>query len=105
MKTPKQILTKVLNEWDNLKDLDLMSILAERSLPFMEKAMKEYAKQEAIEFAKFIANYIDKDEHENGYDDNIQLIDGNYYWKDDEEGNHPLSEEKLYEMFLKNNKK
>lgn len=45
MKTPEEILTKVLNEWDNPNELDLMSILAKRSLPFMEKAMNEYALQ------------------------------------------------------------
>ena len=45
MKTPEEILTKVLNEWDNPNDLDLMSILAKRSLPFMKKAMEEYGSQ------------------------------------------------------------
>ena len=45
MKTAEEILTKVLNEWDNPDELDLMTILAKRSLPFMQKAMEEYALQ------------------------------------------------------------
>lgn len=65
--------------------------------------IKKYGELRAIDFAKWIANYISKDEHGGEHTDNFQLIDGNYYWKDDEEGNNPLSEEQLYKMFLADN--
>lgn len=45
MKTAEEILIKVLNECENPNDLDLVNILAKRSLPFMKKAMEEYAAQ------------------------------------------------------------
>ena len=103
MKTAKALLIKVLNEWHNPDELDLMTILSKKSLPFMEKAMQEYAEQQAIEFAKWIADFISEDEHGGEHSDNFQLIDGNYYWKDDEDGDQPLSEEQLYKMFLAEN--
>jgi hypothetical protein len=45
MKTAEEVLIQTLNEWSNPDDLDLMTILAKRSLPFMEKAMEAYAQQ------------------------------------------------------------
>lgn len=53
MKTAKALLIQTINEWDKPDELDLITILSKKSLPFMEKAMEEFAKQQATEFVKW----------------------------------------------------
>jgi hypothetical protein len=49
----------------------------------------------AIKFAKFIAN------HEDSEGDKLSLQDGKWRWRLDDEGDMPLSEEMLFELFKK----
>jgi len=55
----------------------------------VEKAMDEWGKQQSIAFARWIG--------ENGY----AYIGDNWYHMDDEDGDNKLSEEELYNLFIK----
>lgn len=105
MKIANDILEEQFKRVNPEKDFYIMKTEQPEQYDAMIMAMNKFADQKAIEFAKWIADYISEDEHGGEHSDNFQLIDGNYYWKDDEDGNQPLTEEQLYKMFLEENKK
>lgn len=53
---------------------------------------------DAVEFAKFIATH-ECPAMEDYRADKIVLVDGDWYWSNDKDGDQPLSEEELYAMF------
>lgn len=95
MKTAFEIFRK---HWKNHKT-DRELLLSTEDQNMIEAAMEEHAEQQAIEFAKWIAD-LEASEEQSGHIYGLTLIDGNYYWEGDEDGDQPLSEEQLYKMFL-----
>lgn len=93
MKKPEEMLSRGEGRFVNCTDYDDAI-----------KAIKKYAQQEAIEFAKWVADRVNENDKDAGSMFAFTLLDGNYYWEDDKDGNQPLSEEDLYKMFLEENK-
>lgn len=81
----------------NTITLDTAIKAIEVALNSRKSYAESLAKERAVEILKWMASYEIHDDH-NGAD-NITLIDGVYYWDGDTDGDAPLSEEKIYEIY------
>lgn len=68
---------------------------AQEYCDFLNRDHKE-CREQAIDFAKWIA---DKKYRDNGETVKFTLVDNNWYFDTDADGNQPLTEERLYEMY------
>lgn len=55
-------------------------------------SMDEYAKEQAIAFARWIANREG--------DVRMKLVDQNWYFESDTDGDNPMTEEELFKQYL-----
>jgi hypothetical protein len=62
-------------------------------------AMQIYAQQMAVEFAKWICDSPPKEEN-SPYFNRFTLIDNNWYYAEDLDGDNQLIEEDLFQMFI-----
>lgn len=76
------ILKNKLSQYEN----EAMLLYAQSSLPAMGEEEK---KEIALSFVKWILG------------EEIDLVDGDFYWAGDSEGDSPMSEEELYEKYKK----
>lgn len=60
------------------------------------EAMDEYAQYESVAVLKWL-----EDLHHTDKEHKIDLIDGNYYWHEDHDGDAPLSAEQVHEHYFK----
>lgn len=80
--SPKMILKNKLSQYEN----EAMLLYAQSSRPIMGEGEK---KEIALSFVKWILK------------EEIDLVDGDFYWAGDSEGDNPMSEEELYEKYKK----
>lgn len=72
-------------------------ILMKRVASDRQSYAESIAKERAVEILKWMARYETHDDDSGT--DGITLIDGVYYWDGDTDGDAPLSEEKIYEIY------